>query len=226
MSIVGFTLIEVMIAMTLMSIMMVLLVSSLRTSAESWEIGEKKISQVNENAVVYHFFRRHLSSAKPFSNINEHGEQAFSFQGDADSLQFVSSFPASASRKGLQLFEIERIRKNQGSIQVTISPFFPLTDGQELQREEETLIKQVSDLKISYFSREKPDESGAWQGRWKDKQVLPELVKIKIELNDDRYWPEFIISLKITTANGAVANAENNDNNNDDIPATDLEAEQ
>ncbi len=53
----GFTLIEVLIAMTLLSIMVVLLFSSLRICAQSWEQGENKITEVNEVAVVYNFFQ-------------------------------------------------------------------------------------------------------------------------------------------------------------------------
>lgn len=51
----GFTLIEVLIGMTLLSLMVVLLFSSLAIGAKSWEQGEKKIANVNEIAVVQHF---------------------------------------------------------------------------------------------------------------------------------------------------------------------------
>ena len=61
----GFTLIEVLIAMTLLGVMVVLLFSSLRIAAESWEAGETKTAQVNQKAVVYQFFKRHLSSIRP-----------------------------------------------------------------------------------------------------------------------------------------------------------------
>ncbi len=56
----GFTLIEVLIAMTLLSMMMVLLFASLKICADSWEKGENKINEVNEFAVVYYFFNQHL----------------------------------------------------------------------------------------------------------------------------------------------------------------------
>jgi general secretion pathway protein J len=52
----GFTLIEVLIAMTLLGIMVVLLFSSLKICADSWEKGESKITDVNEVAVVFNFF--------------------------------------------------------------------------------------------------------------------------------------------------------------------------
>ena len=195
----GFTLIEVMIAMTLISIMMVLLVSSLKTSAESWEAGERKITEVNENAVVYHFFRRHLSAAKPFLNNFAQDPQAFSFQGSHRSLQFVSAFPASASRKGLQLFEIKLADNDSSSIKVSLSPYFPELDDDARQIEEVVLIEDVKSLRISYFSRTDEDGTGFWSESWQEKSFLPELVKIKIELENNHFWPEFIIPLKISS---------------------------
>ena len=94
--------------MTLLSIMVVLLFSSLKICADSWEKGESKITDVNEVAVVYNFFQRHLSVAKPLWNdLSEEEEKTFSFQGNAHSLQFISAFPASAGRSGLQLFSLD-----------------------------------------------------------------------------------------------------------------------
>ncbi|MDD1629548.1 MAG: prepilin-type N-terminal cleavage/methylation domain-containing protein [Methylococcaceae bacterium] len=88
----GFTLIEVLIAMTLLSIMVVLLFSSLKICADSWEKGESKITDVNEVAVVYNFFQRHLSIAKPLWNDLSEEEKTFSFQGKAQIFAIYFSF--------------------------------------------------------------------------------------------------------------------------------------
>lgn len=61
----GFTLIEMLIAITLLGVMVTLLFGSLRIAAQSWHSGETKIDQVNRKAVVYQFFKHHLGSARP-----------------------------------------------------------------------------------------------------------------------------------------------------------------
>ncbi|MDP3589656.1 MAG: prepilin-type N-terminal cleavage/methylation domain-containing protein, partial [Methylobacter sp.] len=179
----GFTLIEVLIAMTLLSIMVVLLFSSLKICAQSWEQGENKITDVNEVAVVYNFFQRHLSAAIPlwddFSSkdkLNAAGQQSvggdaglaesqqgtgtetenqdriLSFQGKKQSLQFVSVFPASAGRSGIQLFSIQPQQQDgEQVIKVTLTPFFPVAEGQEWRREEVVLLRHVSDFALAYF---------------------------------------------------------------------------
>lgn len=203
----GFTLIEVLIAMTLLSIMVVLLFTSLKTCAQSWEKGENKITEVNEVAVVYSFFHRHLSSAIPlwndFSNASgtkaaDDAEKTFSFQGKKQSLQFVSSFPASAGRSGMQLFSIQpQEEDNDQVIKVSLTPFFPVTEGEEWQQEEVVLLKHVKYFSLSYFGIDEDGNENVWQDEWLDKAVQPQLVKINIGTSNGVYWPEIIINLKV-----------------------------
>ena len=211
----GFTLIEVLIAMTLLSIMVVLLFSSLKICADSWEKGESKITDVNEIAVVYNFFQRHLSVAKPLWNdLSDEQEKTFSFQGKAQSLQFISTFPASAGRSGLQLFSLDlQEEDNEQVIKVAITPFFPVTEGEEWHKEEVTLIKRVNDFTMAYFGSDDGESEGSWQEQWLDKEVLPRLVKINIELENGIFWPEMIIDLKVTGSTNITEPAINNTDN-------------
>ncbi len=212
----GFTLIEVLIAMTLLSIMVVLLFGSLKICAESWGNGESKITDVNEIAVVYNFFQRDLSVAKPLWNDLSPEERTFSFQGKAQSLQFVSAFPASAGRPGLQLFSLflQEEEDDDGQvIKVTLTPFFPIAEGEEWHKEEVSLIKHVSEFTLTYFGSVDGVSEGSWVEEWTNKNALPRLVKINIKLENGIYWPEMIIDLKITgTVNDLGFNAGNTEN--------------
>ena len=211
----GFTLIEVLIAMTLLSIMVVLLFSSLKICADSWGKGESKITDVNEIAVVYNFFQRDLSVAKPLWNDLSPEERIFSFQGKAQSMQFVSAFPASAGRPGLQLFSLylQEEEDNDQVIKVTLTPFFPVAEGEEWHKEEVTLIKHVSEFTLAYFGSVDGVSEGSWVEEWTNKDAMPRLVKININLENGIYWPEMIIDLKITgTVNDAGFNAGNAEN--------------
>jgi general secretion pathway protein J len=217
----GFTLIEVLIAMTLLSIMVVLLFTSMRICAQSWEQGENKITEVNEVAVVYNFFQRHLSLAIPVWNdfltqddMNAVGQpetgevggnenKLFSFQGKKQSLQFVSTFPASAGRLGMQLFSIQPQQQDgEQVINVTLTPFFPVAEGEEWRREEVVLLRHVSDFTLAYFGavEGESDSKNSWQDEWLKKDVQPQLVKISINTTNGIFWPEMIIALKATGA--------------------------
>jgi general secretion pathway protein J len=228
----GFTLIEVLIAMTLLSLMVALLFGSLRICAQSWEQGENKIAEVNEVAVVYNFFQKHLASATPLwndfiavddvdaANQTETGAVAdngadtenlnktFSFQGRKNALQFVSVFPASVGRAGMQLFSIEQQQEdNEQVLKVTLTPFFPLAEGEEWNQEEVVLLRHVSDFELSYFGAVENTDKYDWQDQWLKKDVHPQLVKININTTDGVFWPEMVIALKVAGA-GSGANSE------------------
>lgn len=228
----GFTLIEVLIAMTLLSIMVVLLFSSMRICAQSWEQGENKITDVNEVAVVYNFFQRHLSLAIPLANdfltqdnmnaadqagigsMTERDNKTLAFQGKQQSLQFVSVFPASAGRSGMQLFSIEpRQQDGEQVINVTLTPFYPAAEGEEWRKEEVVLLRHVSDFKLAYFGAVDGESESRWQDEWLEKDVQPQLVKISINTTNGIFWPEMIIALKASGADSSSTNFGGNNTN-------------
>lgn len=219
----GFTLMEVLIAMTLLSIMVVLLFGSLRICAQSWEQGEKKINDVNVVAVVYQFFQNHLSTAEPLWNDFSPDEKSFSFQGKAQSLQFVSTFPASAGRSGKQLFSIQIEEEDREKvIKVAITPFFPVAEGEEWQKEEVVLLRGLSDFSLAYFGNDDDLGAGNWQDTWLDKSALPQLVKVKITLENETFWPDMTIEMRL---NGVVPTVGSINQGADDNP-NDAEADE
>jgi general secretion pathway protein J len=194
----GFTLIEVLIAMTLLGIMVVLLFSSMKICADSWQKGEDKITEVNEVAVVYQFFQHHLSTALPlWDDFSEENSKTFAFQGKSQELQFVSSFPASAKKSGLQLFSLKLMDDgDEKTIQVSIKPFYPAAEGEEWRLEEVTLLRHVNNFSLSYFGLDESQPEGLWHDDWLEKEIQPRLVKIKIERDNGGFWPEMLVELK------------------------------
>lgn len=222
----GFTLIEVLLAMTLLSIMLALLFASLKICANSWERGEQKIFEVGETAGVVNFFQRHLVMARPLWNDFTKEERRLAFQGDSQSLQFVSAFPASAGRAGLQLFNVRLLNENRDNvIKVSIVPFYPVADGEDWFGEDETLIKHVAGFSIAYYGQEEGDSESRWQDRWQDREQLPKLVKINITLENGVFWPEMIFDMKLVGSVDASEAGFDDDEDTGDEDAADDESD-
>lgn len=198
----GFTLIEVLIAMTLLGIMVVLLFSSLKIAAESWNAGEGKIIEVNKKAVVYQFFKRHLTGIRPVTeqlsekDIADNVEPQQLFRGQARNMRFVAALPQSSARKGLQVFDIAPNRANASTLMVALRPYQQTEPGQVDQPV--ILLEGVKAFAFSYFG--KPDENtdASWFDEWQGLDHLPQLIKVTILLKDNSYWPDMIFPLKIT----------------------------
>lgn len=196
----GFTLLEVLLGMSLLSVMMLLLYGSLSTCVQNWDAGERKIAEVNQLAVVQKFFKNRLESVFPLEDNFTEEERKFSFQGEQERIQFVSAMPASAGRLGLQLFTLELDRgtmEKGGKINVTITPFFPLLEGKEWDEEKVVIVEKVKKMEISYFGSEDRREEPEWKDEWLDMKKLPLLISVAIELIDGKVWPEIVISPRI-----------------------------
>lgn len=198
----GFTLIEVLIAMTLLSVMVVLLFSSLKIAAESWNAGESKIAEVNEKAVVYQFFKRHIMAIRPLPLLSD--EQDFAveaqqaFQGFGQSLRFVSALPASSARKGLQIFTLALDTANHKNLLVTLIPYRP--EARLEMGKPEVLLRNIAELKFSYFGKTEDVAELMWRDEWSVADRLPSLIKVSITLDDGSYWPDMVFALKISQA--------------------------
>ena len=209
----GFTLIEMLIAMTLLGILVALLFSSMRVAAESWNAGEGKIVEVNRKAVVYQFFKRHLSTIRPLPapDSAQNPENGFTpqqaFQGQRQMLRFAAALPAAAARKGMQMFEIGADQRNPARLMVALSPYQQSETGQP---ERVALLDGVQGFAFSYFGKKEDSGEALWQDDWSGIDRLPQLIKVSINLNDGSYWPEMVFAVKITgQVNFGAVGAEN-----------------
>ncbi|CAD6878807.1 hypothetical protein [Methylomonas albis] len=207
----GFTLIEMLIALSLLSIMVALLFASLRIAAESWNSGEAKISEVNKKAVVYQFFKRHLSNTKPFPVIPDQQQNnqqqdlqdvpKLAFTGLPQSISFVSALPAASARKGLQVFHVGLDPQKPSTLKVALTPYRQ-TESIPTDAEPVVILENLRHFKISYFGADtgNGDGTSGWVDEWQGQTTgqLPKLVKISIALSDDSFWPDMIFALKIT----------------------------
>lgn len=223
----GFTLIEVLIAMTLLGVMVVLLFSSLRIAADSWNGGENKIVDVNQKAVVFQFFKRHLTTIRPLPMLDIEADQGFSldstqaFQGLAQKMRFVAALPASSARKGLQIFSIAVDPANTSTLMVSLKPY-RITEADDLPpTKPEVLLENIADLRFSYFGKTEDIAMLQWWNEWVIADRLPSLIKVSIKLKDGSYWPDMIFALKITRAANADVVAEDDGQNNDNPDSQD-----
>lgn len=202
----GFTLIELLIAMTLLSVMVGLLFSSLRIAAVSWDAGERKLAEVNQKAVVYQFFKRHLLAIRPLPMLIE--EQNFvpeaqqAFRGLPKSIRFVSALPASSARKGLQLFELGLDPQNASVLTVRLTPYRP-TERDNTPEKPEVLLTNIAELRFLYFGKTEDVTESLWHDEWIIADRLPRLIKVSIRLDDGSYWPDMVFGLRITQAIGS-----------------------
>lgn len=195
----GFTLVEVLIGLTLFSLILVMIFSGLYTSARSWDAGEKAINSNDEARLILSFLRKQINQAVPILYVNDRKYEAL-FNGENHSLRFVSRLPAYRGEGGLHLGTFSVIKNNNESVltfnyrtlDTSTDPFNEPDEGSTTV----TLIEHVDSIELEYFGNKKDDEDPRWYTEWSHESRLPDLVRFHILAEDNiQYWPELVITI-------------------------------
>ena len=199
----GFTLLEMLIAITLLGIMMTLLFGSLRTCVRSWEAGETLAAKTSRMAVIESFIRANVSNAMPLIDDITEEDPVFSFRGTDRSIQFVSSLPASAGRGGLHLFNLDLGKEGrEKALKLTLRPFYPLFDDAGEVKEEIIILENVDEMKVAFFGVdiELGDEE-RWHDKWEERDALPKLVRVDLTIEGGAPWPTIYVVPRLDVIN-------------------------
>ncbi len=196
----GFTLLEVLIATSILGIMMVLLFGSMRICIRSWEAGETHMQKVSQMTVIQNFFRTHLRSALALPDKKQQPddqEQEYFFQGEEHKIQFVALLPVSAGRSGPHLFKVEWDDGSESILRVALQPFLPSLDAQEADIDDVTILEDIKNFQLAYWGAKEAGDEPEWHNEWLDIPDLPQMVKVEIELEDEKAWPTIVVALKM-----------------------------
>src|SRR6185295_3858970 len=83
----GFTLVEVMVALTIMALVLTVAFAGLRIGINGWERGQRAIDDLDHRSVVERLIQRQLAVAVPMPVA-----KTVMFRGSADRLEFVADY--------------------------------------------------------------------------------------------------------------------------------------
>ena len=190
----GFTLLELLIAMTLMGLVLVIVYSGLNIGMRSWDAGTERAERTEELRLVEDFIRRRLSeSVGVFRQDPEEGSVVV-FEGDESGLTLVTPMLAQLGLGGLYLVRFGVAEGNEGArLSMRWEPYRP--EGEEPAEGEETvLVNRVSGAQWGYFGADEPDAEPRWHERWSNPDERPSLVRLYLEVEGEP-WPALVAAL-------------------------------
>jgi len=195
----GFTLLELLIGMTLVGFIVTLLFAGLNLGTRSWEAGEARMVTSSRQAVVVDFIRRALERTDPLVwRIGE--EERLAFAGEAESLRFVGTLAMHEGVAGNHLAALELAAGETGRDLVmrwrVPDPrepgFAPLEEA-----EPKVLLKGIRQMDLAYFGAEADAESRAWHDQWLNQKAPPELIRLRLTMESGEAWPEIIAAPRV-----------------------------
>ena len=197
----GFTLVEIMVALTLLSMILLLLFSSLYTVNRSWKSGLEKIDKNDEIRLVSDFIRRQVVQTVPLLWINQDGRRLV-FHGDQNELSFTSTLPAHRGGGGLYFMTL-KVNETGKSKQLELSyhradPRISPFDSPPLDKQTHVLLlKSIEAINFAYYGHDKPGDDPKWHDSWQSERTLPKLVRLNIHQSEpERIWPAMTIAIQ------------------------------
>ena len=178
----GFTLLELLVSITLLSLLLVALSSGVHFAGRAWRMQEDRIARQGDIQAVQNALRQMLTSGR-------------SFEGGSESLRFVGTLPAALARGGL--FDIELYRSGDRLLLSWRQHFKGVSAG--LPHDEASLLDGVTDMDLSYYLK-----AQGWRHATTDKSKPVDIVAVKLLLTNGREWPILAIAPAI---NAPVTNA-------------------
>ena len=177
----GFTLLEVLLAMTILSLIAVIIGVSLRLGIRAWERGESDADDSQKIRYVVEKFSQQIKSVYPYQMLID-GERVIAFKGKSDSIFFITSStkPSEGGLKWISYF----VEDGNLVMQEGLLPDKQVME--KISKEGKDLDLDASGLKFEYFSSKDKD----WKESWDSKTELPGAVKI----NADKI-PSMVISI-------------------------------
>jgi general secretion pathway protein J len=207
----GFTLIEMVVAMTLLGTMMVLLYSGLSFALRSWDASEVNGRQVADRRLGENFLRREITELFPM-RWKDPGRLRFAFEGATQHLRFVSSRPAGVSMGGLSLVGIDvepgdKPRSRNLVMRRTMVDS-EATDFSALEKAEKSiLMPDVESVDFAYFGAENDFTEPTWVDAWSYPSRIPQMIRMRMKGSDGHALPEVVLRVMVGEEAGCLENS-------------------
>lgn len=207
----GFTLIELVVAMTLLGTMMLLLYAGLSFALRSWDAGDANGRRTADRRIGENFLRRELLEMFPM-RWKDPTTVKVAFSGEAQRLRFVSSRPAGISMGGLALVGVEvegdaRARERHLVMRRAMPDDEARDFGPLDSAERSILIADVESVTFAYFGAENDFSEPKWTDAWTLPARVPQLVSIRVKAADGTFLPEMVVKLMLGEEAGCLENA-------------------
>jgi general secretion pathway protein J len=218
----GFTLLELLVAMTVLGVLTGLLATGLSFGTRIWERQQKQLAQWADLQMVQDVIRRTLGEAWPLNVPNvpsATGTEGIAFVGTDTSIDFLGPPPAQSLVGGVYQYGLLS-RAGPGGVSLVLtwrlrSPVGTQENGKRRNspraRQNETaegkevvLVDRLANAEFSYFGAGEEEVKPRWRTRWQDASKLPLLVRVQVTFppGDQRRWPELVVAPAITGAIG------------------------
>ena len=202
----GFTLVEVLISITVLAMLGTLIATGTRLGGRAWSSAERQTNGSDEVVLVQDFFRRNIIRALPIFASNDPRDLTIHFIGAPDTLELMAPQPGTQYR-GPAVQERFYVARASGSRALFVNLRFDTLLPSAAQNAA-VVLEHVSQVRFAYFGSAGTGMPPSWQDSWSNRGRLPDLIRIDIVRDDPKLpiWPELIVGTRVTGNAGCIYN--------------------
>jgi general secretion pathway protein J len=196
----GFSLIEVLVALAVMSLVATVLIASLELGGRTWQRVTRAATDMEDISRGQEFLRQRLSSIQPYDETDGAVSSPEVLVGTEDTLEFSGFAPHTIDGRMLR-YQIALSTSEPGTLEVRYRPDqHSAVEPVSSTWSHERLLAHVTALSI-LFLEQTPDTAAHWVDRWRDPKRFPQLIRIDISFapTDTRRWPPLYIEPRVDT---------------------------
>ncbi len=192
----GFTLMELLVAMTLVALMASMILGGMQFGTRVWERSQSTSESVEEIRVVRQLVYDLVARSYPYYHETSKSDGAPPFIGEPQELIFSADAPRQFQLKGLHRFRL-RYEQSGTDARTLMLDWIVDRNGRRDPRydaatESKVLLDQVEKFELEYF------DGVRWGNRWNAKNGLPELVRVNLKREfDERDWVPLVVHPRI-----------------------------
>jgi general secretion pathway protein J len=194
---IGFTLLELLVAIMILTMIMTAAMGAVRVASRSFEAGVQRSDENARIRVVTDILRRQFRQLLPVT-WNQNRRDFIAFKGDRDRVQFVAPAPDSSTGPGYLIYRLANVpSQEQNLLILNFAAFDPGSDGFDMPANSgrEVLAKDIQ-VSFDYFGALDELESPDWHENWLPGSArLPTVVRMHLA-SSGRQWPELLFRVR------------------------------
>ena len=192
----GFTLLEIMVALLVLSMIVTSAFGTLRLGQRSWQAGVTKAAATEDQRTVKELLRRQFNQILPLSRPLD-GKERLAFEGDARQVRFIAPAPRQHGAGGLLEFTLNGQRYSGLTLSYRLLDPAAEGWGPESEAQQITLVDGLRKATLRYYGATVKDQPPRWHRQWRDDaEEFPQLVQLQLTSRDDAPpWPDLYLTL-------------------------------